>query len=111
MPYYSDALHQIVLHTVHQRPLLEGETRKFAELALRNLPNRYPGLKIVESAVFPARVEMLLDFHRLDEDVLRVLQSYKLEVKSMSKAAGFKENHFWQWNYEDHLISPEIRGA
>lgn len=75
------------------------------ERGIKNLPTRYPGLKIVEYAIHPNRVEMVLDFHRLDEDVLRVLQSLKAEVKKLAAKKGFNEANLWQWNYEDRGAS------
>ncbi len=107
MTYHSDALHQITLHTNNQKPHLTGEIRAFVEVAVRNLPVRYPGLKVVHSTIHPDRVELLLDFHRLDEDVTRVLQSFKSEVRNLSKRKGFSENHLWQWNYEEKMIGPQ----
>jgi len=103
--YHSDALHQITLYTSHQRPVLEGELRHIAEVGLRNLPVRYPGLKIVRQEIHPNRVEMTLDFQRLDEDVLRVLQSFKSEVRNLAKKKALADDHLWQWNYEDQWIS------
>ena len=102
--YHSDALHQVTLFTAHQQPVLEGELRHFAEVGLRNLPTRYPGLKIVRHEIHPNRVELTLDFQRLDEDVLRVLQSFKSEVKNLAKKKGLTDDHLWQWNYEDRWI-------
>jgi hypothetical protein len=102
--YHSDALHQITLYTDHQKPFLEGVLRTLTEYGLRNLPARYPGLKIVNHAIHPNRVEILLDFQRLDEDVLRVVQSFKSEVKNLARKKGFAEDSLWQWNYEDQWI-------
>ena len=103
---HSDGLHQVILYTNHQKPYLEGEIKELAEYGLRNLPTRYPGLKVLSHAVYPNRVEMLLDFQRLDEDVPRVLQSFKSEVRNLAKRKGFNENHLWQWNYEETWIAP-----
>lgn len=60
---------------------------------------------MVESAVHPDRVELLLDFQRIDEDVLRVVQSLKAEVKNLAKKKGFKDDSLWQWQYDDEWIS------
>ena len=97
----NDSRHHITLFTVQQRPLLEGDLRTVTERGIKNLPTRYPGLKIVDYAIHPNRVELVLDFHRLDEDVLRVLQSLKNEVKKLAARKGFTEASLWQWNYED----------
>jgi len=103
---HSDALHQITLFTAHQKPVLEGDLRVFAQQGLRNLTHRFPGLKIVSHTLHPNRVEMLLDFQRLDEDVLRVVQSFKSEVRNLAKKKGLADNNLWQWNYEDRGVTP-----
>ncbi len=100
----SHSLHYVVLETVQRRPLLTGDLKPLAEWGIRNLPGRFPGLKVVRTSVEQARVRLLLDFQRLDEDVLRVLQSFKSEVKNLAKKKGFTEDQLWQWNYEDRLI-------
>jgi hypothetical protein len=104
---YSDSLHHLVLYIAEKKPLIEGELKGLVEQGLRTLPVRYPGLKIAGQALFPDRVEMLLDFSRLDEDVLRVAQSFKSEVKHLAKKRGIAEDPLWQWNYEDRpLLTP-----
>ena len=103
---HSDSLHQITLYTAQQKPILEGDLRVFAAQGLRNLTNRVPGLKIVSHSLFPNRVEMLLDFQRLDEDVPRVVQSFKSEVKNLAKKKGLADDSLWQWNYEDNAGLP-----
>jgi hypothetical protein len=55
--------------------------------------------------IHPDRVELLLDFQRIDEDVLRVVQSLKAEVKNLAKKKGFDGNSLWQWQYDDEWIS------
>ncbi len=100
----SHSLHYVVLETVQRRPLLTGDLKPLAEWGIRNLPGRFPGLKVVKASVEEGRVQLLLDFQRLDEDVMRVLQSFKSEVKNLAKKKGFAEDQLWQWNYEDHLI-------
>jgi hypothetical protein len=104
MTFFSDALHEITLYTSGLKPLLVDDFRLLAEKGIQNLPVRYPGLKVARYTVHPNRVEMILDFHRLDEDVLRVLQSFKLEVKNLAKKKGLQENHLWQWNYEEKML-------
>lgn len=98
----SDSLHRVVLYTDHRRPLLEGEVRGFAQVALRNLPHRYPGLRIVEHEIHPDRVEMILDFRRLDEDLNRVVQSFKSEVRSLARKMHPIGDVFWRWTYEEN---------
>jgi len=102
--HHSEALHQIVLYTSDRKPLLEGEMRTWTEQGVRNLAIRFPGLKIVKSAIHPDRVELLLDFQRIDEDVTRVVQSLKAEVKNLAKKKGFTGDSLWQWNYDDHAV-------
>lgn len=102
--YFSEALHQVTLYTAQQKPFLEGDLRNLTRHGLKNLPIRFPGLKIVSHAIYPNRVEMTLDFQRLDEDVLRVVQSFKSEVKNLAKKKGFPGDSLWQWNYEDKWV-------
>jgi len=102
--HFSEALHKVTLFTTQQKPLLEGDLRTITEYGLKNLPIRFPGLKIVSHDIFPNRVEMTLDFQRLDEDVLRVVQSFKSEVKNLAKKKGFPGESLWQWNYEDQWV-------
>jgi hypothetical protein len=104
MTYFSDSLHHLVLYINGRKPLIAGELERLVEQGIRTLPVRYPGLQVIHRAVYPDRVEMLLDFQRLDEDVLRVAQSFKSEVKNLAKKKGFIEEPLWQWNYEDHWI-------
>jgi hypothetical protein len=107
--YFSDALHRITLHTDQKKPILESDLRALAERGVRNLPVRYPGLKVVEFTIQPNRVELLLDFQRLDEDVLRVVQSFKSEVKNLAKKKGFAGDNLWQWEYEDVWVPPPAK--
>lgn len=100
-PQDPDTLHRVVLYTDHRKPLLEGEARGFAQVALKNLPYRYPGLRIVDHEIHPDRVEMTLDFQRLDEDLRRVVQSFKSEVKNLARKKHLNSDSFWQWTYEE----------
>ncbi len=101
LPGDPDALHDVVLYTTHRQPLLEGEARGFAQVALRNLPYRYPGLHIVAHEIHPDRVEMTLDFQHLDEDLRRVVQSFKSEVRTLARKKHPRGDDFWQWTYEE----------
>lgn len=103
--FSSHSLHYAVLSTAGQKPLLEGELKRLAEWGLKNLPTRFPGLKVVKSSVRADEVRLLLDFQRLDEDLLRVLQSYKSEVKNLAKRKGFPDDNLWQWNYVERWVS------
>jgi hypothetical protein len=100
-PRDPDTLHRVILYTAHRQPLLEGEARGFAQVALKNLPYRYPGLRIVDQEIHPDRVEMTLDFQRLDEDLRRVLQSFKSEVRTLARKKHPSGDDFWQWTYEE----------
>jgi REP element-mobilizing transposase RayT len=97
----SDSLHHVILYTAQRRPLLEGEALGFAQTALKNLPYRYPGLRIVKQEIHPDRVEMVLDFQRLDEDLSRVVQSFKFEVKNLARKKHPNGDSFWQWTTEE----------
>lgn len=101
----SYSLHYAKLTVAGQKPILEGESKHLAQWALGNLQTRFPGLKVLKSRVNPSEVHLLLDFQRLDEDVLRVLQSYKSEVKNLLKKKGLGEGPLWQWNYEERWVS------
>jgi len=105
MTLYSDSLHRVVVYVTERKPLLEGELRTLTEQGIRKLPTRFPGLKMINSAIHPDRVELLLDFQRIDEDVLRVVQSLKTEVKNLAKKKGFKDDSLWQWQFDDEWIS------
>jgi hypothetical protein len=100
-PQDSDSLHRVVLYTHQRQPLLQGGVRGFVETAFRNLPHRYPGLRIMEQQIHPDRVEMVLDFRRLDEDLLRVVQSFKSEVKNLARKKHPNGDSFWQWTTEE----------
>jgi hypothetical protein len=80
---------------------LEGELRRKVEQCFKSLPGRYPGLKVINQAVYPNRVEMILDLHRLDEDLARIIQSFKSEVKGLAKKDGFPHHDLWQWTYDE----------
>jgi hypothetical protein len=101
LPRDPDSLHRVVLYTAQRQPFLQGEVKGFAEVAFRNLPHRYPGLRVVEKAIHPDRVEMALDFQRLDEDLSRVLQSFKSEVKNLARKKHPNSDSFWQWTTEE----------
>lgn len=104
MNIFSDSLYYVTLHTTEHKPLLEGNLRHIVEQAFKNLPGRYPGLKLVRHQAYPNRVEMLLDLHRLDEDLLRIVQSFKSEVKGLAKKEGYSHQALWQWSYEEREI-------
>jgi hypothetical protein len=108
MTLYSDSFHQIVIYVTERKPLLEGELKTLTDHGIRKLPIRFPGLKLVEYTIYPDRVELLLDFQRIDEDVLRVVQSLKSEVKNLGKKSGFQGDSLWQWQFDDEWISKPI---
>ena len=87
--------------TLGHKPLLTEELRPVVEQGIRNLPKRYPGLKVLRHAVHPDHVEMVLDLKRLDEDLSRIVQSFKAEVKGLARKNGFNGNSLWQWAYEE----------
>lgn len=95
------SLHRIVLHTAGRKPLLAGDLRQRAEWAVRNLPARFPGLRLGPCRVEADGVELILDLGRLDEDVQRVVQSFKAEVKGLAKREGLPDGALWEWAYED----------
>lgn len=104
MSTFSDSLHHITLYTTEGKPLLEGDLRPMVEQCFKSLPGRYPGLKVVGQAVYPNRVEMVLDLQRLDEDLLRIIQSFKSEVKGLAKKDGHSLHSLWQWSYDEREI-------
>ncbi len=105
MNIFSDSLHHVTLYTTERKPLLEGNLRGMVEQSFRSLPGRYPGLKLVRQEIHPDRVEMWLDLHRLDEDLPRILQSFKSEVKGLAKKEGFSLHSLWQWSYEEREVN------
>ncbi len=104
MDYHSDSMVKATLHTSQKKPLLVGGFLHLVQQGIRNLERRFPGLKVVASNVTPEKVEMVLDFKRLDDDLLRVLQSFKSEVKTLGKKKGLKEDLLWQWQYEEEAL-------
>jgi hypothetical protein len=104
MTSISENLYHITLYTAEHKPHLEGNLRRMVEHAFKSLPGRYPGLKIVRHEIHPNRVEMLLDLHRLDEDLPRIVQSFKSEVKGLAKKDGFSLHTLWQWTYEEREV-------
>lgn len=107
MTHYSDSLHHVTLHTTERKPLLEGNLCRMVEQCFKSLPGRYPGLKLLRHWVYSNRVEMLLDLHRLDEDLLRIIQSFKSEVKGLAKKDGHSLHSLWQWAYEEREINTQ----
>lgn len=93
--------YRLEIYTLGQKPLLKDEFLPLVEQGFKNLPKRFPGLKVVSHAVHSDRVEMVLDLHRLDEDLSRIVQSFKSEVKGLARRAGFTEHNLWQWSYEE----------
>lgn len=96
-----DSIHQVSLFTASRKPFLEGNLRVFVEQGLKSLPRRFPGLRIKEYSIHPDRVEMVLDLHRLDEDLARIVQSFKSEVKNLAKKEGLSQHSLWQWTHEE----------
>ena len=108
MNTFSDSLYHITLHTTEGKPLLEGDLRRMVGQCFKSLPGRYPGLKVLRQAVYPNRVEMVLDLQRLDEDLLRIIQSFKSEVKGLAKQDGHSFHSLWQWSYDEReILNPE----
>jgi REP element-mobilizing transposase RayT len=107
--FHSDSLYHVTLYTLGRKPLLEGEVPGWVGQALRNLPGRYPGLKVLAFQIHPDRVEMALDLHRLDEDLARILQTFKAEVKGLVRKKGSGIASFWEWAYhEREILGTEI---
>jgi hypothetical protein len=40
-------------------------------------------------------------FRRIDEDLTRVLQTFKSEVKNIAKKKGFEGDSLWQWQFDE----------
>jgi len=91
------------------RPLLGVPlARKAVEDALTALPRLYPGLKIRESRATDSSVELLLDLGRSDEDIYRIVQSFKREVKARLKT----QETLWTWEFtEVQGLHPEGQAA
>ncbi len=97
----QDHFHRVILYTQDRKPLLEGTLRTWVEQGLRHLPSRFPGLKITNTSIESDRVKMTLDFQRIDEDLTRVLQTFKSEVKNIAKKKGFEGDSLWQWQFDE----------
>lgn len=104
MPFEPGSLHHVVLNTAGKAPLLTGKCLHIAEHAVETLQRRFPGLKVARKAFRPDTVLFLLDFSRCDEDIGRVVQSYKTEVRKLSSQVGFKGEHFWQREHDEKVV-------
>ncbi len=100
-PPSSDSLHRLALYTVRREPLLDAAAAPIVERCLQNLTRRYPGLKLAGYRLEPQGVQMTLDLQRLDEDLARIVQSFKNETKILLKKSGLDRENFWQWGYEE----------
>lgn len=88
----------LTMETDGGRPLLGGSlARKAVEDALTALPRLYPGLRIRGSRVTDSSVELLLDLGRSDEDIYRIVQSFKREVKARLKT----QETLWTWEFSE----------
>lgn len=97
----SESTHTLVLHTALNEPLLKGTAAALAEHCVRNLPKKYPGLKLIGFTIEPHRLEIVLDLQRLDEDLVRIERSFKSEMKVLLRRKGLGSKNFWQWGFED----------
>jgi hypothetical protein len=97
----GDSIHSLVIYTLGKKPLLGESLAPQAERSFKFLTGRFPGLKILSHAVHPDRVEMVLDLHRLDEDLVRIVQTLKTEIKAQARKDGYSEDYFWQWGFEE----------
>jgi hypothetical protein len=97
----SYSVHSLVIYTLGKKPLLVESLAKQAEHSFKFLTSRFPGLKILSHAILPDRVEMVLDLHRLDEDLVRIVQALKAEIKALARKDGYREDYFWQWGFEE----------
>jgi hypothetical protein len=97
----SESTYTLVLDTVQNKPLLTGPAVALAEHCLNNLPKKYPGLKLISFTIEPHRLEMVLDLQRLDEDLARIVQSFKSEMKVLLRKQGLGSDNFWQWSFKE----------
>lgn len=102
MSHSPDAIHRLTLFTTGKEPLLVGELNRLSHHALKALPARFPGLKIKRQTIHPDRVELELDLSRLDEDVQRIVQSFKSEVKALARRKDLSGENLWQWGYQEN---------
>ena len=107
MNFHSGSLYHVTLYTLGRKPLLEREVPGWVGQALRNLPGRYPGLKVLAFQIHPDRVEIALDLHRLDEDLARILQTFKAEVKGLVRKKDPGIASLWEWAYHEKEIPGE----
>jgi len=56
-------------------------------------------LKVVGSEVRVDGMDLILDLGRLDEDLLRIVQSFKNEVKKLAEPR--KDGALWRWGFEE----------
>jgi hypothetical protein len=95
------SVHSLVIYTLGRKPLLSESLAAQAERSFKFLAGRFPGLKILSHTVLPDRVEMVLDLHRLDEDLVRIVQTLKADIKALARKDGYPEDYFWQWGFEE----------
>lgn len=100
----EDSSYRLVVHTAGRQPLLEGKLLGFVTHGLKALPRRFPGLRIRAQKIHPDRVELVVDLHRLDEDLVRIVQTFKSEVRNLAKKDGFTQHSLWQWSHEEEEV-------
>ena len=103
MTFDPCSVHSVVFRTA-EGASLAGDILRVARYALSSLERRYPGLKVAGSSFTPDALSLLLDFSRCDEDVSRVVQSYKTEVRKLAAREGFQGGHFWQREYSEKTL-------
>jgi hypothetical protein len=97
----SYSVHSLAIYTLGRKPLLNESLAAKAERSFKFLTGRFLGLKILSHAVHPDRVELVLDLHRLDEDLVRIVQTLKAEIKALARKDGYREDYVWQWGFEE----------
>lgn len=99
MAFEGEGVHRVRISALEGVSLLAPGGVEALEQALRSLPRRYPGLKVVRSEVRTDGMDLTLDLGRLDEDLQRVVQSFKNEAKKLAKPR--KEGALWRWGFEE----------
>jgi hypothetical protein len=99
MGHEGEGVHRVLLRTLEGDSLAGKDEREALEQALRALSARYPGLRVAGCRVLSEGVELTLDLGRLDEDLQRIAQSFKNEVKKL--APPRQDGAFWRWGFEE----------
>ena len=97
--FEGEGVHHVRIWALEGVSLLAPGGRESLEQALRSLPARYPGLRVLGSSIRTEGMDLTLDLGRSDEDLQRIVQSFKNEAKKLVKPR--QEGGLWRWGFEE----------